>query len=48
MFFTKQYRPASLLAIFNKVFERFLTLFNTFMQNKLFTHCEAGFIPCDL
>ena len=36
---TKNYRPISLLPIFSKVFERLVsnTLFNFFLQNKLFT-----------
>ena len=45
----KNYRTISLLPIFSKVFERqvFNTLFNFFLQNKLFTHCQSGFIPGD-
>ena len=45
----KNYRPISLLPIFSKVFERlvFNTLFNFFLQNKLFTLCQPGFIPGD-
>ena len=45
----KNYRPISLLPIFSKVFERlvFNTLFNFFLQNKLFTSCQSGFIPGD-
>ena len=37
------------LPIFSKVFERlvFNTLFNFFLQNKLFTSCQSGFIPGD-
>ena len=37
------------LPIFSKVFERlvFNTLFNFFLQNKLFTPCQSGFIPGD-
>ena len=38
----KKYRPISLLHIFSKIFERliFNSLFNYFMQNKLFTECQ--------
>ena len=38
-----------LLPIFSKVFERlvFNSLFNFFLQNKLFTPCQSGFIPGD-
>ena len=45
----KNYRPINLLPIFSKVFERlvFNTLFNFFLQNKLFTPCQSGFIPGD-
>ena len=45
----KNYRPISLLPIFSKVFERlvFNALFNFFLQNKLFTSCQSGFIPGD-
>ena len=45
----KNYRPISLLSIFSKVFERlvFNMLFNFFLQNKLFTPCQSGFIPSD-
>ena len=41
--------PISLLPIFSKIFERliFKYLFNYFMQNKLFTECQSGFIPGD-
>ena len=46
--FIKNYRPIN-LPIFSKVFERlvFNTLFNFFLQNKLFTPCQSGFIPGD-
>ena len=45
----KNSRPISLLPIFSKVFERlfFNALFNFFLQNKLFTPCQSGFIPGD-
>ena len=45
----KNYRPISLLPIISKVFERivFNTLFNFFLQNKLFTSCQFGLIPDD-
>ena len=45
----KNYQPISLLPIFGKVFERlvFNMLFNFFLQNKLFTPCQSGFIPGD-
>ena len=35
--------------MFSKVFERlvFNALFNFFLQNKLFTPCQSGFILCD-
>ena len=43
----KNYRSISLLPIFSKVFERliFNSVFNYFIQNKLFTECRSGFIP---
>ena len=43
----KNYQPISLLLILSRIFERlvFNSLFNCFMQNKLFTHCQSGFIP---
>ena len=45
----KSYRPISLIPIFSSVFERlvFNALFNFFLQNKLFTPCQSGFIPGD-
>ena len=45
----KNYRPISLLPIFSKIFERliFNYLLNYFIQNKLFTECQPGFIPGD-
>ena len=45
----KNYRPISLLQIFSKVFERlvFNTWFNFFLQNKIFTTYQSGFIPGD-
>ena len=45
----KNDRPISLLPIFSKIFERliFNSLINYFMQNKLFTECQSGFIPGD-
>ena len=45
----KNHRPIRLLSIFSKVFERliFNSLFNYFIQNKLFTECQSGFIPGD-
>ena len=45
----KNYRPIDLLPIFSKVFEKLVlnTLFNFFLQNKLFTLCQYGFIPGD-
>ena len=41
------YWPIGLLPIFSKVFERlvFNGQFNFFLQNKLFTPCQSGFIP---
>ena len=43
----KNYRPITLLTILSKIFERLSiqSLFNCFMQNKLFTECQSGFIP---
>ena len=45
----KNYCPTSLLPIFRKVFERimFNSLFNYFIQSKLFIDCQSGFIPGD-
>ena len=45
----RNHRPISLLPTFSKVFERliFNSLFNYFIQNKLFTECQSGFIPGD-
>ena len=45
----KNYRPISRLPIFSKVFERLITnsFFNYFIQSKLFTECQSGFIPGD-
>ena len=45
----KNYRHIILLPIFSKVFQRivFNALFNFFLQNKLFTPCQSGFIPGD-
>ena len=43
------YRPISLLPIFSKIFDRLLfnSLFNYFIQNKLFTECQSFLIPGD-
>ena len=43
------YRPISLLPIYEKVFERLLfnSLFFHFYENKLFTECQSGFLPGD-
>ena len=45
----KNYRPINLLPVFSKVLERliFNSLFYYFIQNKLFTECQSGFIPGD-
>ena len=45
----KNYRHITLLPIFSKVFQRivFNALFNFFLQNKLFTPWQPGFIPGD-
>ena len=45
----KNYWPISLLPIFSKVLERLIynSLYNYFIQNKLFTECQSGFMPCD-
>ena len=42
----KNYHPISLLPIFSKVFERlmFNSLYNYFMQNKLFTECKVSYL----
>ena len=43
------YRPISLLPIFEKIFERVIynSLFNYFLSNKLFTPSQSGFLPGD-
>ena len=45
----KNYRPASLLPIFGKMFERVIynSLFNYFQSNRLFTHSQSGFLQGD-
>ena len=45
----KNYRPISLLPIFSKILEGpiFDSIFNYFIENKLFTECQSGFIPRD-
>ena len=46
----KNYRPISLLHVFSNVSERiiFNSLFNYFLENKLFTtKCQSGFLPGD-
>ena len=45
----KNYQPINFLPIFSKVFERFVlnSLLNYFIQNKLFTEYQSGFIPGD-
>ena len=45
----KNYRPISLLPIFSKGCERLVinSLFNYFIQNKLFTEFQSDFIPGD-
>ena len=45
----KNYRPISLLPIFSKIFERltYNSLYNYFVQNKLFTECQSGVMPSD-
>ena len=45
----KNYRLISLLPIFSKLFETLTdnSLENYFMQNKLFTNCQSGFMPGD-
>ena len=45
----KNYRPISLLPIFNKMFERIIynSLFKHFLSNKLFTPSQSGFFPRD-
>ena len=43
----KNYTPTSLLPIFSKMFGRIIpnSLFNYFLENKLFTECQSGFLP---
>ena len=45
----KNYRPISLLPIFSKLFERLIynSLYKYFIQNKLFTEYQSGFMPRD-
>ena len=45
----KIYRPVSLLPIFGKMFERirYVSLFNYFQSNRLFTPSQSGFLPGD-
>ena len=42
----KNYRPTSLLPVFSKLFERIIlnSLFNYFLENKLFTECQSRFL----
>ena len=44
------YRPISLLPIVGRIFERVIynSLFNSFLNNKLFTPSQSGFLPGDL
>ena len=43
----KNYRLITLFPIFSKVYERltYNSLYNYFIQNKLFTDCQSGFMP---
>ena len=45
----KNYSPISLLHIFSKIFERviYISQFNHFQSNKLFTSSQLGFLPGD-
>ena len=45
----KKYRPISILPVFSKMFERiiFNPLFNYFLENKLFTEFQSGFLSGD-
>ena len=45
----KNYRPASLLQSFSKIYKIVIynALFNYFKSNKLFTPSQSGFSPCD-
>ena len=45
----KNYRSINLLPVFGKVFDRiiFNSLFNCFLERKLFTECQSGFLPGD-
>ena len=47
--FLKNYRSISLLPILSKVFERIIynSLLNQFIDNKLFTPLQSGFLPGD-
>ena len=47
--FLKNYRSISLLPILSKVFERIIynSLLNQFIDNKLFTPLQCGFLPGD-
>ena len=42
----KNYTPISLHPIFSKMFRRIIpnSLFNYFLENKLFTECQSGFL----
>ena len=43
------YRPISLLPIFAKIFEKiiFASMFEYFIENKLFTVCQSDFLSDD-
>ena len=45
----KNYHPISLLSVFGKTFERVIynSLFHHFLNNKLFTPSQSGFLPGD-
>ena len=46
----KNVRPINPVPIFSEVFERLLfnSLFNYFMQNKLFNECQSGFVTYEI